>query len=128
MEECGYDRAYTFIYSPRPGTEAGEHLEDDVPAEVKRERIARLVEVVQATAARRASRFVGRTAEVLVEGPSRTDPSRLRGRLSQNIAVNFTGSAAAGTLALVTVNGSTSTTLSGREADVRAEAPALASA
>jgi tRNA-2-methylthio-N6-dimethylallyladenosine synthase len=128
VEESGYDGAYTFLYSPRPGTEAGERLEDDVPAEVKRERIARLVEVVQATAARRASRFVGRTAEVLVEGPSRTDPSRLRGRLSHNIAVNFTGSAAAGSLALVTVDGSTSTTLSGHQLDVRAEAPALASA
>ena len=128
VQECGYDGAYTFLYSPRPGTEAGERLGDDVPAEVKRERIARLVETVQATAARRASRFVGRTAEVLVEGPSRTDPSRLRGRLSHNIAVNFTGSAPAGSLALVTVDGSTSTTLSGHEVDVRAEAPALASA
>ena len=128
VEECGYDGAYTFLYSPRPGTEAGEHLEDDVPAEAKRERIGRLVEVVQATAARRAGRFVGRTAEVLVEGPSRTDPSRLRGRLSHNIAVNFTGSAAAGSLARVTVDGSTSTTLSGHQVDVRAEAPALASA
>jgi tRNA-2-methylthio-N6-dimethylallyladenosine synthase len=128
VEECGYDGAYTFLYSPRPGTEAGERLDDDVSAEVKRERIGRLVEVVQATAARRAGRFVGRTAEVLVEGPSRTDPSRLRGRLSHNIAVNFTGSAAAGSLARVAVDGSTSTTLSGHQVDVRAEATALASA
>jgi tRNA-2-methylthio-N6-dimethylallyladenosine synthase len=78
----------------------------------------RLVEVVQRTAASRAARFVGREQEVLVEGPSRTDPSRLRGRLRQNITCNFTGSAAPGTLATVLVDGSTSTTLSGRAVEV----------
>ena len=80
--------------APRPH----ERLPDDVPPEVKRERIGRLVEVVQRTAAARAARFVGTTREVLVEGPSRTDASRLRGRLRQNIAVNFTGAAAPGAL------------------------------
>jgi len=89
-----------------------------VPAAVKRERIGRLVEVVQRTAAERAQRFVGSVREVLVEGPSRTDPSRLRGRLRQNITVNFTGSADPGTLAEVRIEGATSTTLSGREAEV----------
>jgi tRNA-2-methylthio-N6-dimethylallyladenosine synthase len=118
VEEVGYDGAYTFIYSERPGTEAAERLEDDVPAEVKRERIGRLVEVVQRTAVARASRFVGTDREVLVEGPSRTDPDRLRGRLSQNITVNFTGAAEPGTLATVRIDGATSTTLSGRVAEV----------
>jgi tRNA-2-methylthio-N6-dimethylallyladenosine synthase len=118
VERCAYDGAYTFLYSPRPGTEAGERLPDDVAPEVKRERMARLVEVVQRTARERAGRFVGSVREVLVEGPSRTDPSRLRGRLSQNITVNFTGSAAPGTLAPVLVEGATSTTLSGREVEV----------
>ncbi len=121
VEECRYDGAYTFIYSPRPGTEAHETLPDDVPAEVKRERIGRLVEVVQRTAAERAARFVGSTREVLVEGPSRTDPSRLRGRLRQNIAVNFTGTAPPGTEASVRIEAATSTTLSGSEAGVAAE-------
>jgi tRNA-2-methylthio-N6-dimethylallyladenosine synthase len=123
VEECRYDGAYTFLYSPRPGTEAHERLDDDVPAQVKRERIGRLVEVVQRTAAERAARFVGTTAEVLVEGPSRTDPSRLRGRLRQNITVNFTGSAEPGSLALVAVEGATSTTLTGRQAGLPAEVP-----
>ena len=123
VEECRYDGAYTFLYSPRPGTEAHERLEDDVPGQVKRERIGRLVEVVQRTAAERAARFVGTRAEVLVEGPSRTDPSRLRGRLRQNITVNFTGSAAPGSLVQVVVEGATSTTLTGRQADVPAEVP-----
>jgi len=118
VEACAYDGAYTFIYSPRPGTEAAERLPDDVPPEVKRERMGRLVEVVQRTAAVRAARFVGAEREVLVEGPSRTDPSRLRGRLRQNIAVNFLGDAAPGSLATVLIEGSTSTTLAGRQVEV----------
>jgi tRNA-2-methylthio-N6-dimethylallyladenosine synthase len=125
VEEVGYDGAYTFLYSPRPGTEAAERLPDDVPAEVKRERIGRLVELVQRTAAARAARFVGSEREVLVEGPSRTDPSRLRGRLSQNITVNFTGTAAPGALASVLVEGATSTTLTGRQAATPAPADLL---
>ena len=72
-EEVGYDGAFTFIYSPRRGTEAAE-LPDQVPHELKVERLQRLVEVVQRRAHERAQRFVGRTLEVLVEGPSRTDP------------------------------------------------------
>ena len=122
VDECGYDGAYTFIYSERPGTEAAERLEDDVPAAVKRERIGRLVEVVQRTAAARAARFVGTTREVLVEGPSRTDPERLRGRLSQNITVNFDGAAPAGALVRVAIEAATSTTLSGRQAGAPAQA------
>ncbi len=116
VEEARYDGAYTFLYSPRPGTEAAASLPDDVPPAVKRERIGRLIEVVQRTAADRAARFVGTSGEVLVEGPSRTDPTRLRGRLRQNIAVNFTGTAAPGQLVRVTIDGATSTTLSGAQA------------
>jgi tRNA-2-methylthio-N6-dimethylallyladenosine synthase len=122
VEEVRYDGAYTFLYSPRPGTEAAERLPDDVPADVKRERIARLVQTVQRVAADRAARFVGTDREVLVEGQSRTDPARLRGRLRQNITVNFTGDAAPGALATVRIDGATSTTLSG----VQAGAPARA--
>jgi tRNA-2-methylthio-N6-dimethylallyladenosine synthase len=122
VEECRYDGAYTFLYSPRPGTEAGERLPDDVPAEVKRERMGRLVEVVQRVAAARARRFVGSVREVLVEGPSRTDPDRLRGRLRQNIVVNFVGGSAPGELAWVRIDGATSTTLVGEEAEVAARA------
>ncbi len=118
VRACAYDGAYTFLYSPRPGTEAGERLADDVPPEAKRERMAALVDVVQATAAARAARFVRSEREVLVEGPSRTDPSRLRGRLRQNITVNFAGDAAPGTLATVRVESSTSTTLGGRQVEV----------
>jgi tRNA-2-methylthio-N6-dimethylallyladenosine synthase len=75
----------------------------------------RLVEAVQRIAAERAQRFVGRTMEVLVEGPSRTDPSRLRGRIRHNKAVNFTGVAAPGELTDVEIGAATSTTLAGEE-------------
>lgn len=122
VDECRYDGAYTFLYSPRPGTEAAERLDDDVPAEVKRERITHLVETVQRTAAERSRRFVGSTREVLVEGPSRTDPTRMRGRIEQNITVNFTGDAAAGEFVPVHIDAATSTTLSGRRAAVPAGA------
>ncbi len=98
VEEVGYDSAFTFIFSPRRGTEAAEITEGLVPHPVKVERMERLVEVVQRRARERAQRFVGRTLEVLVEGPSRTDPERLRGRTRHNKVVNFGGLAAPGEL------------------------------
>jgi tRNA-2-methylthio-N6-dimethylallyladenosine synthase len=119
-EEVGYDGAFTFIYSPRRGTEAAT-LPDQVPHETKVARMERLVEVIQRRAAERAARFVGRTLEVLVEGPSRTDPSRLRGRSRHNKVVNFSGLGAPGELVQVKISGATSQTLSG-------EAPLLARA
>src|SRR6516165_2018881 len=111
-EEIGYDGAFTFIYSPRRGTEAAT-LPDQVPHEVKVERLERLVEVVQRRAHERAARFIGRTLEVLVEGPSRTDPTRLRGRSTHNKVVNFDGLAAPGEGVQVENTGTTSQTLSG---------------
>ena len=113
-EEVGYDGAFTFIYSPRRGTEAAT-LPDQVPHEVKVERMKRLVEVVQRRATERAQRFVGRTMDVLVEGPSRNDPSRLRGRSRHNKVVNFTGLGAPGELVEVEITSATSQTLSGEE-------------
>jgi tRNA-2-methylthio-N6-dimethylallyladenosine synthase len=112
-EEVGYDGAFTFVFSPRRGTEAGAITTGLVAHEVKVERMQRLVEVVQRRAAQRAQRFVGRELEVLVEGTSRTDPSRLRGRSRHNKAVNFSGLAAPGELVPVRITGATSQTLSG---------------
>src|SRR5206468_10274477 len=113
-EEVGYDSAFTFIFSPRRGTLAAD-LPDQLPHEVKRERMTRRVEVVQRRATERAQRFVGRTVEVLVEGPSRTDPSKLRGRTRHNKTVNFHGVAQPGELAQVEIESATSTTLAGAE-------------
>ncbi len=90
-------------------------MADQVPHPVKRERMARLVELVQRRARERAQRFVGRRMEVLVEGPSRTDPARLRGRTGHNKTVNFEGMAEAGELVEVEITDATSTTLSGHE-------------
>ena len=73
------------------------------------------MDLVQLRARERAQRFVGRTIEVLVEGSSRTDPSRLRGRTRHNKAVNFEGTAAAGELVEVEIAAATSQTLSGHE-------------
>jgi len=114
VEEVGYDGAFTFIYSPRRGTEAAV-LADETSHDAKVARMNRLVEVVQRRAAQRAQRFVGRTMEVLVEGPSRKDPQRLRGRTRHNKVVNFTGRAEAGNLVDVEITGATSQTLSGEE-------------
>src|SRR5215208_6416082 len=114
VDEVGYDGAFTFIFSPRRGTEAAE-LPDQLPHAVKRERMERLVELVQSHGRERAQRFVGRTMEVLVEGPSRTDAARLRGRTRHNKTVNFDGTASPGELVDVEISAATSTTLSGTE-------------
>jgi tRNA-2-methylthio-N6-dimethylallyladenosine synthase len=114
VEEVRYDGAFTFIYSPRRGTEAAT-LEEQVSHELKRARMERLVDAVQRIQRERAQRFVGRTMEVLVEGPSRTDASKLRGRTRHNKTVNFTGLAQPGEMAQVEITGATSTTLAGEE-------------
>ena len=75
----------------------------------------RLVELVQRRALERSDRFVGTAQEVLVEGTSRTDPARLRGRTRHNKTVNFTGLAQPGELVGVEITSATSTTLAGEE-------------
>ena len=119
-EEVGFDGAFTFIYSPRRGTEAATLTEGLLPHEVAVERMERLVEVVQRRARERAQRFVGRELEVLVEGPSRTDPTRLRGRTRHNKVVNFEGVASPGDLVPVTITAATSQTLTGEASLVAA--------
>ena len=112
VEEVGYDGAFTFVYSPRAGTEAAA-IAEQISDELKRERIERLVDVVQRVAAERNARRVGTVEEVLVEGPSRTEPTLLRGRTRRNTTVNFSGEAAPGQLVPVAIASATSTTLAG---------------
>jgi len=112
VDEVGYDGAFTFIFSPRRETEAAT-MDGQLSHPVKVERLERLLEVVQRRASERAQRFVGRTMDVLVEGTSRTDETRLRGRTRHNKAVNFDGVAAAGELVEVEITGATSQSLSG---------------
>ncbi|HEX6663742.1 MAG TPA: tRNA (N6-isopentenyl adenosine(37)-C2)-methylthiotransferase MiaB [Gaiellaceae bacterium] len=115
VEEVGFDGAFTFVYSPRAGTEAAV-MEEQVPDDVKLARIEELVEVVQSVAAERNGARVGRVEQVLVEGVSRTDSSVLRGRTRRNTTVNFAGSAAPGELVDVRIEGATSATLRGSQA------------
>jgi tRNA-2-methylthio-N6-dimethylallyladenosine synthase len=115
VHEVGFEGAFTFVYSPRGGTEAAE-MPGQVPDDLKRARIEELIEIVQHSAARRNAERVGRIEEVLVEGPSRTDDSRLRGRTRRNTTVNFSGSAPAGALVSVRIDAATSTTLRGEQA------------
>jgi len=114
VEEVGFDGAYTFVYSPRSGTEAAA-MPDRVPDEVKQARIEELVEIVQAVARKRNGERVGRVEEVLVEGTSRTDDDLLRGRTRRNTTVNFTGTAQPGDLVGVEIHSTTSTTLRGAQ-------------
>jgi tRNA-2-methylthio-N6-dimethylallyladenosine synthase len=118
-EQVGYDGAFTFIYSPRRETEAAT-MPDQLPHELKVARLERLVDVIQRRAHERSQRFVGRTLDVLVEGPSRTDPSRLRGRSRHNKVVNFDGLGAPGDLIPVLITAATSQTLSGEASLVAA--------
>jgi tRNA-2-methylthio-N6-dimethylallyladenosine synthase len=115
VEEVGYDSAFTFMFSPRRGTQAAEMSDGLVAHPVKVERMERLLEIVQRNALARAQRFLGRTVEVLVEGASRTDPERLRGRTRHNKVVNFSGLSHPGELTDVAITTATSQTLSGEE-------------
>ena len=119
VEAVRFESAFTFIFSPRAGTEAAA-MPDQVPEDVKHARLEALVEVVQRVAADRNAERVGRVEEVLVEGPSRTEPTLLRGRTRRNTTVNFAGSEAPGELVGVLVESATSTTLRGRAATLAA--------
>jgi tRNA-2-methylthio-N6-dimethylallyladenosine synthase len=113
VDEVRFDSAFTFIYSPRAGTEAAS-LPHPVPDDVKHQRLEILVERVQRIAAEQNALRIGRTEEVLVEGASRTDSSLARGRTRRNTTVNFSGPADPGALVDVLIESSTSTTLRGR--------------
>jgi tRNA-2-methylthio-N6-dimethylallyladenosine synthase len=113
VEEVGFDGAFTFIYSPRRETEAATFTDRFIAHEVQVERMERLVEAVQRRARERAQRFVGRELDVLVEGSSRNDPSKLRGRTTHNKVVNFEGLAQPGDIVPVQITSATSQTLAG---------------
>ncbi len=92
VAEARYDSAYTFMFSPRPGTEAAQHTEDIVDPATCAERFARLRVVVERSALARHRARIGRVEEVLVEGPSRKDPSVAAARTRQNKLVHFVAS------------------------------------
>jgi tRNA-2-methylthio-N6-dimethylallyladenosine synthase len=114
MREVGFDSAFMFKYSERPGTFAARHYKDDVPEEVK---IARLTEIInlQNDLSRESNlRDVGKTFEVLVEGYSKRSREQMCGRSSQNKMIVFPkGNARPGDLIRVKVNEASSATLLG---------------
>jgi tRNA-2-methylthio-N6-dimethylallyladenosine synthase len=89
VAEASYDSTYTFIFSPRPGTRAAAMTDRFVPSEVVADRFERLRAVVERSALALHRRRIGRVEEVVVEGPSRRDPTVVTGRTSQNKLVHF---------------------------------------
>ena len=112
MREVGYDSAFMFKYSERPGTYAAQHLPDDVPEEVKIRRLNELIQLQTELSAIANRRDVGKTFDVLVEGFSKRSRSQLMGRTEQNKAVVFDrGDHRIGDIVRVMISSSTSATL-----------------
>ncbi|MFZ4454227.1 tRNA (N6-isopentenyl adenosine(37)-C2)-methylthiotransferase MiaB [Salibacterium aidingense] len=113
MKEMDYDSAFTYIYSPRDKTPAAQ-FEDNVPQDVKKDRLARLNEVVNGISARRNKELEGQVVEVLVEGESKKNADILSGRTRTNKLVNFRGpKAAIGTIVYTRINEAKTWTLDG---------------
>jgi tRNA-2-methylthio-N6-dimethylallyladenosine synthase len=120
-----YDSAYTFLFSPRPGTEAAAMTDRLVDPDAAAERFARLTVTVERSALARHQARVGRTEEVLVEGPSKRDAATLTGRTRQNKLVHFVAGAGGpgptpGSYATVTVTGAAPHHLTGDLVEVTA--------
>jgi len=113
VEECGFDGAYTFVYSPRAQTDAAR-LPGRSTCEVTERRMGRLVTVVQEAAKDRNQALLGRTVEVMVERPSRQRSGEVMGRTRGHKPVNFTSGAAPGELVMVELTEATSTSFRGR--------------
>lgn len=115
MREVGYDSAFMFKYSERPGTYASKHLPDDVPEEVKLRRLSELIELQTELSAEANRRDVGREFDVLVEGFSKRSREQLCGRTEQNKMVVFDRDGChVGQTVRVVITGSTSATLLGK--------------
>lgn len=91
LEAARYDFIYSFKYSPRPDTGAVRKFDDDVPVDVKKRRLREVQDLQRTITDERLAAWVGQTVEVLVEGPSKRDPSWLSGRIGQNWMVSFPG-------------------------------------
>jgi tRNA-2-methylthio-N6-dimethylallyladenosine synthase len=114
VDECQFDGAFTFVYSPRPGTAAAA-LPGRVPPAVTERRMRRLVDLVQSVSRKRNQALLGRTVEVMVERPSRHSAGEVMGRTRGHKPVNFQSDAAPGTLVWVELTEATSTSFRGRE-------------
>ncbi|MEN3275515.1 MAG: tRNA-2-methylthio-N6-dimethylallyladenosine synthase [Massilia sp.] len=97
VQDVGFDNSFSFIFSKRPGTPAA-NLEDDTPHEVKLARLQRLQALIDANTRKYSAAMVGTVQRVLVEGPSKKDPSELQGRTESNRVVIFAPGAAGDSL------------------------------
>ena len=114
VRECQFDSAFMFKYSERPGTYAAKHLPDNVPEEVKIQRLNELIALQTEVSAQQNAKDVGKTFEVLVEGFSKRSREQLMGRTEQNKAVVFPKQGYhIGQRVMVKITGSTSATLLG---------------
>lgn len=118
MREVGYDSAFMFKYSERPGTYASKHLPDDVPEEIKLRRLSELIELQTKLSAVQNRKDEGKEFDVLVEGFSKRSREQLCGRTEQNKMVVFDkGTHHIGETVRVLITGSTSATLLGKATD-----------
>ena len=118
MRECGYDSAFMFKYSERPGTYAAKHLPDDVPEETKIRRLNEMIALQNELSAESYRRDIGKTYEILVEGVSKRSKDQLFGRTQQNKVVVFDrGSHHIGDFVQVRITDSSSATLKGVEVE-----------
>ena len=116
MEECGYDGAFMFKYSERPGTHASKHLPDDVPEEIKIRRLNEVIAMQNRLSGEANAGCIGKTYEVLVEGVSKRSREQLFGRTEQNRVVVFDrGTHRVGDFVMVRITESSSATLKGEE-------------
>lgn len=118
MREVGYDSAFMFKYSERPGTYASKHLPDDVSEEIKLRRLAEMIELQTKLSAESNAKDVGKEFDVLIEGFSKRSREQLFGRTGQNKVVVFDkGNCHIGQTVRVRITGSSSATLKGVLAD-----------
>lgn len=116
MRECGYDSAFMFKYSERPGTYASRHLPDDVSEDVKIRRLNELIALQNELSAESNAKCVGKEYEILVEGVSKRSREQLFGRTEQNKVVVFDrGTHHPGEYVRVRITSSSSATLQGEE-------------
>jgi tRNA-2-methylthio-N6-dimethylallyladenosine synthase len=112
MDQVGFDWAFMFAYSDRPGTLANRTMQDDVPADVKNRRLSEIIDLQNRKSLERYRSQVGKELEVLVEGPSKRDPNMLCGRASNNMMCVFPATGRSkGTYTTVKVVDCTSATL-----------------
>jgi tRNA-2-methylthio-N6-dimethylallyladenosine synthase len=123
VDAAAFDSAYTFVFSPRPGTAAAEMIDEFVAPEVVRDRMDQLTALVERHALARHETRVGRVEEVMIEGPSKTDPTRTSGRTEGGKLVHFAGDVPPGAFADVRITRAAPHWLAGELIEITAAPP-----